>query len=45
MRVLERCGFRQEGHARKYLKINGEWRDHLMFQLLNDAYLDAEPGR
>jgi RimJ/RimL family protein N-acetyltransferase len=43
--VLERNGFELFGLAPKYLKINGEWRDHLMFQLLNDAYLDAEPGR
>ncbi len=27
-RVLEKAGFTQEGMARAYLKINGQWRDH-----------------
>lgn len=35
-RVLEKCGFIQEGVARKYLKINGQWQDHLLFALLRD---------
>ncbi len=34
IRLLEKAGFRQEGCLRGYLKINGEWRDHLMFALL-----------
>jgi [ribosomal protein S5]-alanine N-acetyltransferase len=34
MRVLERCGFVSEGHARKYLKINGEWQDHVLYAFL-----------
>jgi ribosomal-protein-alanine N-acetyltransferase len=29
--LLERCGFRKEGVARDYLKINGAWRDHLIY--------------
>lgn len=33
-RVLAKAGFRQEGHARAYLKINGTWADHLLFGLL-----------
>ena len=33
-RLLERVGFRQEGYARSYLNINGDWRDHLLFALL-----------
>ncbi|HLI12982.1 MAG TPA: GNAT family protein [Alphaproteobacteria bacterium] len=32
--VLRKLGFRQEGLARKYLRINGEWHDHLLFALL-----------
>lgn len=32
--LLEKAGFRQEGCLREYLKINGHWRDHLMFSLL-----------
>ena len=34
--LLERCGFAREGLARRYLKINGEWQDHLLFALLAD---------
>jgi [ribosomal protein S5]-alanine N-acetyltransferase len=33
-RVLEKAGFRLEGEARAYLKINGVWADHLLFGLL-----------
>lgn len=36
LRVLEGCGFRREGLARKYLKINGAWRDHLLFAIIID---------
>jgi [ribosomal protein S5]-alanine N-acetyltransferase len=32
--VLERNGFQREGHARGYLKIDGAWRDHVLFGLL-----------
>ncbi len=35
--VLARAGFQQEGLARSYLKINGVWRDHLLFGLLSNA--------
>lgn len=38
--VLERCGFELEGRARAYLKINGAWRDHLLFGLVREG-----PGR
>lgn len=31
IRLLEKSGFEREGLLRKYLKINGEWQDHLMF--------------
>ncbi|MBM3569434.1 MAG: GNAT family N-acetyltransferase [Alphaproteobacteria bacterium] len=30
-RVLEKAGFRQEGVARAYRQIAGQWRDHLLF--------------
>jgi ribosomal-protein-alanine N-acetyltransferase len=30
-RLLLKSGFEQEGLARAYLKINGSWRDHLLF--------------
>lgn len=34
-RLLERAGFIQEGYARGYLKIDGRWRDHLLFARVN----------
>ncbi len=33
-KLLRRAGFTQDGYARKYLKIRGEWHDHLLFSLL-----------
>lgn len=40
-RVLEKSGFRMEGLAKAYLKINGVWADHLLFGLLPE---DLERG-
>jgi ribosomal-protein-alanine N-acetyltransferase len=34
--LLQKAGFRQEGLARKYLQINGQWQDHVLFALLED---------
>jgi [ribosomal protein S5]-alanine N-acetyltransferase len=34
--LLTKAGFREEGLARKYLLINGEWSDHVLFALLED---------
>ncbi|MFF2407434.1 GNAT family N-acetyltransferase [Streptomyces sp. NPDC058092] len=31
-RVLTKCGFEQYGVAPRYLHINGDWRDHRLFQ-------------
>ncbi len=44
--VLQRNGFAHEGLARKYLKINGRWQDHLLFALLEEDYrkLEREDG-
>jgi len=45
-RVLERNGFHKEGFARAYLRINGVWRDHLLFALLeSDARAIQQGGR
>jgi ribosomal-protein-alanine N-acetyltransferase len=30
-RLLLKSGFREEGYAPAYLKINGDWRDHRLF--------------
>jgi [ribosomal protein S5]-alanine N-acetyltransferase len=34
--LLLKLGFREEGRARRYLQINGEWRDHILCALLED---------
>lgn len=34
--VLARCGFRQEGLARRYLRINSAWEDHILHALLTE---------
>lgn len=39
LRLLRRCGFREEGYARDYLRINGAWKDHVLF-----AILDSDPA-
>ncbi len=35
MRLLEKTGFKREGLARRYLRINGGWQDHLLYALLD----------
>ena len=34
--LLAKAGFREEGLARRYLQINGEWQDHVLFALLSE---------
>jgi len=36
--LLRKLGFQREGYARRYLRINGEWQDHLLFALLAEDY-------
>lgn len=37
-RVLAKCGFEEYGVAPRYLHIDGEWRDHRLFQrILHDG--------
>jgi [ribosomal protein S5]-alanine N-acetyltransferase len=33
LRVLSKLGFREEGLFRRYLDVDGEWRDHLCFAI------------
>jgi [ribosomal protein S5]-alanine N-acetyltransferase len=35
-RVLERNGFERFGLAPNYLKIDGRWQDHILFQVINE---------
>lgn len=37
-RLLRSAGFMQEGYAHKYLKIRGDWQDHLLFALLAEHH-------
>lgn len=41
IRLLEKSGFTREGFARRYLRINGVWQDHLLYAMLHD---DPRPG-
>lgn len=34
--LLQKLGFKEEGLARSYLQINGVWRDHVLFALLEN---------
>ncbi|MDF1601229.1 GNAT family protein [Mesorhizobium sp. YIM 152430] len=38
IRVLENAGFRREGLLRSYLRINGVWRDHLLYALIAEEH-------
>jgi len=33
--LMRKIGFQEEGYARKYLRINGKWQDHLLFAWLS----------
>lgn len=34
LHLLEKVGFQREGYLREYLRINGVWRDHILYALL-----------
>jgi len=36
MKVVKKLGFYDEGLAKKYLRINGKWEDHIHMVLLNE---------
>lgn len=36
--VLEKAGFKREGLLRSYLRINGEWQDHVLYSLIADEH-------
>ena len=43
-RLLDKCGFREEGYATKYLKIDGQWADHVLFAKLREEAMKLVPG-
>ena len=36
--LLKKIGFKKEGVLRKYLKINGNWKDHILYGLLENDF-------
>jgi ribosomal-protein-alanine N-acetyltransferase len=36
LRIVEKLGFRYEGLRRRYIHINGGWRDHFTFALTSE---------
>ena len=45
LRVVEKLGFTQIGLAPRYLHINGQWRDHLLFALTVEEVPDGVLAR
>ncbi len=39
-RVLEKSGFQKEGLAREYLRIEGRWRDHILYSFISDDFVN-----
>ena len=37
-KVLEKVGFRREGLAQRYLKINNRWEDHYLFAITSEEF-------
>lgn len=37
-KLILRCGFTEEGFAKKYLQINGRWQDHVLYGLPRDDW-------
>ena len=38
IRVLEKAGFREEGFARRYLRIAGNWEDHKLYAVTREEW-------
>jgi ribosomal-protein-alanine N-acetyltransferase len=45
LELLRATGWREEGYARRYLKIGGRWRDHVLFAILAEDVYASVPGR
>lgn len=42
IRLVERAGFGREGYSPRYLKIDGQWRDHERWAILADDWRAAQ---
>lgn len=42
-RLLLSVGFTEEGYAKNYLRINGAWRDHILFGMARDGFETLYP--
>lgn len=45
LRVVEKLGFTSVGRAPRYLHINGQWRDHLLFAITAEEVPDGVSAR
>lgn len=45
LRVVEKLGFRYEGLRRRYIHIDGDWRDHYAFALVRDEVREGVLNR
>ena len=41
-KLLRRLGFSVEGYARDYLKLAGDWQDHILTALINESWETRE---
>ncbi|MEL6977559.1 MAG: GNAT family protein [Pseudomonadota bacterium] len=44
-RLLERAGFVEEGRANAYLKIDGRWRDHVLYERRRSDRVDETAAK
>jgi ribosomal-protein-alanine N-acetyltransferase len=41
-KLLGRLGFTVEGYARNYLRLAGDWKDHILTALINESWETLE---
>ena len=42
MRILVKIGMRQEGYLREYEWVKGEWRDSLLYAILEREWIQIQ---